>query len=221
MKKILIILLSLFVISSANAEFLSTLGALDSAVYYQMNVPIDGNKSIDSFVVRFMINRAMQQLCFDAPALEKMDTITGGTEASTRDYDLPDDFTALNSVVKFYGDTLTLPLNYTVVGTVWEQAGGLTGTQPNYKDISYPRYAWNFNKKLYLQPHSVTNDSYLISYFAICSTLTVPGSKVEILEGYRDAIVDYACYLLSMRGAVFTQADAYYTSYLRKSGKTQ
>ncbi len=209
----------LLVGTSVNAEYLGSLGSVDSAVFRQLNVPLSGNDNITTTVVMDVVNRAMQQLCYDAPAFEKQDTVVGGTNASSRFYDLNNDFISLNSVVKFSGDTATLPLGYKPVSDIWEIRGGLAGAMSDYHDEALPRYAWVYNRRLALYPMSVSADTFVVSYYAVCAELDAATDSIEILEGFRDAIVDYSCYLLSMRGGLFQQAEAYYTAYLRKTGK--
>lgn len=217
--KILSALLVLLLLPfTSNAEYLSTKGLLDTAVYMQLNIPIGGNDNIATVEVRFAINRAMQQLCFDAPAFERDTVITGGT-GTTDSYSMPSDFVALASVGKYSGDTAIFPLSIVSSSEAWESRGGMKGAVSIPDKQENPRKVWTYNKKLYLYPFSTEADTFLVSYFAICSSLTVAASAVQILEGYRDAIVDYACYLLALRGGQFAEANAFYAAYTIKVGK--
>ena len=72
-----------------------------------MNVQLGGDNDVTATIADVMINRAIQQLSFDAPAVEKQDTIIGATGATGKYYSLPTDFISINSRISVLGVSLS------------------------------------------------------------------------------------------------------------------
>ena len=95
-------LIALFVMLlgvSVNAEALLTLDSLRVAVMREQGLPDSGSTGVTVVKVNFNVNRAIQRVSEDFPAVEKIDTITytaGGDE-----YAFSSDFVELAQVFKF------------------------------------------------------------------------------------------------------------------------
>ena len=180
MKHLIAILFVLAFCCSVSAEALLTLDSLRVAVMREQGLPDSGSTGVTVAKVNFKINRAIGQVSWDFPAVEKIDTITytaGGDE-----YAFSSDFVQLAQVFKF--------------------AEGVA------------QQGHVFNKKLFIFPKSLkTGDSMRVFYYAVGVELTSGTDTTDVLRAYREAVVVYTNYLVSMLRKKYIDAQMYLKKY--------
>ncbi len=213
-----VILFILFFCVSVRAEIHPSLDSLMVMAFEQSLVPDDGNSLIDTLFGHRAVNRAIQQVCHDFPALEKLDTIV--TVDGTRNYSVNSDFIRLKAAFKITAvkeQNIIIPLDYPPVEQWFELKGGATGTDPPFNKLTEPRYLWIFADQLYFYPTPTDADSFVIAYYAADVALVDSiADSTSVLPEYREAIIFYAASLICLRKGDFTRAQIYQGMYNAK-----
>ena len=220
MRKILLILGTLvFFCGAARADINGQIDSLRTMAFEQALVPDAGNALIDTDYGNRVINRAIQQVCQDFPAIEKLDTIV--SVAETIEYSLNTDFLRLRGIFKlttYFDLKIIYSLSFPAVETWFEVKAGEIGGQPDPNEKAEPRYAWTFNDKVYFYPTPQTVDSFVVSYYAIDSQIVTATNSTSVRPEYREAIVIYAASLICYRKGDFVRAEVYRRLYNDKRG---
>ncbi len=201
------------------ADLNPQIDSLRTAAFEQSLVPDAGNALIDTTYGKRVINRAIQQVCQDFPAIEKLDTIVSAV--GTIEYSLNTDFLRLKNIFKFttYQDLkIIYSLSFPPAESWFEARAGEIGGQADPNKKADPRYAWSFNDKVYLYPTPQKADSFVISYFAIDSQMIDPTSSTSVRPEFREAIIIYAASLICYRKGDFVRAEVYRRLYNDKRG---
>lgn len=207
MKILLVSLFVLLVSIGVQAEPLATLDSIRAAVLTQLNAPTAGTSALTTATVNDVINQCALLISTRLPAVEKMDTVTGDPDAIM--YALRTDFVALAWVVKQSGDSMLVPLEYTVVDSLYQKGGGAAGLKPDYDNVAQPRFAYVFDSYLFLVPKPQYNDEFLVGYFAIATPMTTGSATCSLLPEYRQTLLNFACARLAAMQGNYTQAMFY------------
>lgn len=215
MKKILIVfslLLYALLVAPTDCQA-QTLGSLDSlylGAFAQLNIPATGTATVTPAFAKGAVNRGIQAISTIYPAVEKLDTVVA--DATSKFFALNTDFVAINWVLKFSGDTMTLPLEYTPVDSLFDAYKGITGAKANYQNAAQnPRFAWSGKQKIFFYPKPVLADTFLVSYFAVGRKLTSDTMTTDIQPMYREQVLYYACALIADLQGQKAVATGYYT----------
>lgn len=190
--------------------------SLRTMAFEQALVPDEGNRRIDTSYGNRVINRAIQQVCYDFPAMEKLDTIV--SVQAQIEYTLNTDFLRLKTIFKlttFQNLKIIYSLSTPPVEDWFEIKGGEIGGQPDPNEKSEPRYAWTFADNLYLYPTPQRADSFVVAYYAMDVQLG-NNDTTKVLPEYREAIVTYAASLICYRRGDFVRAEFYRNLYNQK-----
>ena len=191
--------------------------SLRTAAFEQSLVPDAGNSLIDTTYGKRVVNRAIQQVCYDFPAYEKTDTVV--SVAGTIEYALNSDFLRLKTVMKmtdYFGLRIIYGLSFPPIETWFEAKGGEPGGEPDPNEKPEPRYASTWNDQLYFYPTPQKADSFIVTYYAIDSQMIDPTSSTSVLPQFREAIILYSASLICYRKGDFTRADKYMALYNAK-----
>jgi hypothetical protein len=208
MKKLLIIF-SLLLPLSAFAEINAQRDSLRVMIFDQSLIDTAGTAVATKAVTNRFINRAIQKVCHDFPAIEKWDTVVA--VVGTRHYTLNSDFLRLKAILKSttgVNDDLKnlYTLSFPPIETWFEAKGGETGGQPDPAKKAEPRYAWAFADRLYFYPTTNKADTLVIAYYAIDRELTGDTMSTAVLPEFREAIVWYGSFLLATRRGDYERA---------------
>jgi len=213
LKVIVLILLSLAVPVGA-AEISMRLDSLGLNVYQHLYINTAGNTRIPDSVRNTAINEAIQQVCQDFPAIEKLDTIV--LAKATKGVALNSDFLRANWAVKFGtvdGDPAMIPLQYIPVAALFDIHGKLQGAEQDYNNEASPRYFFTFGDRMFFYPQPWSADTVIVAYYAMDTLLQAAASVSQVLPQYRDAIISMACYKLAVIQERFTVAQVYMQRY--------
>lgn len=226
MATITIRLITIFIVFLSASGWAATSARLDStrvSVFGKLNIPIAGNSVVTTAIANTAINESIQRVCRDFPAVEKLDTIV--LSKTAHDYALNSDFDRLNWAIRFDGQKI-ITMEYAPVTQLFDAEGGFAGADPKFNDVSAPRYTFAFNKRVWVYSQvnpAVDLDTMIVAYYAIDSLLQAAGSQMQVLPGFRQAVITYACYLLSLVQEKADMASVYLTEYNRllnvESGK--
>lgn len=200
------------------ADINGQVDSLRTMAFEQSLVPDAGNRHIDINYGNRVIQRAIQQVCQDFPAIEKMDTIV--SVQGQIEYALNSDFLRPKTIFKlttFQNLKIIYSLTSPPVESWFEVKGGEMGGQPDPNEKSEPRYAFTFNDKVYFYPTPQRADSFIIIYYAIDRQVPVVDDSVTfVLPEYREAIIIYAASLICYRKGDFVRAEIYGRLYKEK-----
>ncbi len=183
------------------------LDSLRTMVYEQSLVPKVGTPIVTDSVTNRFVNRAIQKVCVDFPAIEATDTVE--SVAGTIEYALNTDFLRLKEMFKLttYHDLkIIYSLSFPPVESWFEVKGGEVGGQPDPNEKPEPRYAWAFNDKVYLYPTPQRADSFVVAYYAIDRQLVSVDSVTNVRPEFREAIVWYGAFLVATRRGDYDRA---------------
>lgn len=197
------------------AQINPDLDTLRTMAFEQSLVPDVGNTLVDQAFGNRAVNRAIQQVCHDFPALEMMDTIV--TVDGTPFYATNADFLRLKAIFKLTVDEtnqkILVPLEYPAVESWYETGGGRKGVDPPFNERDKPRYPWVFHKQLFFYQVPTQADSFIVSYYAADTILTAGTSETSVLQEYRGAIIDLASVFICARKGDFTRSQYYQQRY--------
>ncbi len=185
--------------------------------FEQSLVPDNGNSLIDTLYGQRVINRAIQRVCQDFPAIEKMDTIV--SVQGQIEYSLNSDFLRPKTIFKlttFQNLKIIYSLTSPPVESWFEVKGGEMGGQPDPNKKPEPRYAFTFNDNVYFYPTPQTADSFIVIYYAIDSQIITSSNSTSVRPEYRELIVIYAAAQISFRKGDFVRAKEYMNLYNSK-----
>ena len=218
MRKLILILLMLFG-GAVHADISGRIDSLMVMAFEQSLVPDNGNLVIDTFYGHRAINRAIQQVCMDFPAIEKLDTVVSVAEQI--EYSLNTDFYRLSNIFKLttsFDLKIIYSLSFPPVDGWFEARAGEVGGEGDPQQKPEPRYAWTFNDKLYFYPTPQRADSFVVAYYAIDSQIVTSSNSTSVRPEYREAIVIYAASLICYRLGDFTRAEIYRQLYNSRLG---
>lgn len=223
MKKFVLIL-SIFVLfmSAAYADISGQVDSLRTMAFEQSLVPDAGNSMIDIAYGNRVVNRAIQRVCYDFPAIEKMDTIV--SVQGQIEYALNSDFLRPKTIFKlttFQNLKIIYSLTSPPVESWFEVKGGEMGGQPDPNEKSEPRYAFTFNDNVYLYPTPQTADSFVVIYYAIDSQIETATNSTIVRPEYREMIVIYTASLICFRKGDFVRAREYMNLYNSRLSRPQ
>lgn len=204
--KRLVILMLLFATSSF-ADISGQRDSLRVMIFDQSLVDTAGTAVATKAVTNRMVNRAIQKVCHDFPAIEKWDTVV--SVIGTRHYALNTDFLRLKAVLKSttIDDLNNLyTLSFPPIETWFEAKGGEAGGKPDPSIKPDPRYAWAFADRLYFYPTPSKAESFVIAYYAMDKDLTGDTMTTAVLPEFREAIVWYGSFLLATRRGDYERA---------------
>ena len=221
MRKLLLILSVLVLFcGTVHADINGQIDSLRTMAFEQALVPDAGNALIDTDYGNRVIQRAIQQVCQDFPAIEKLDTIV--SVAETIEYSLNTDFLRLRGIFKlttYFDLKIIYSLSFPEVETWFEIKAGEIGGQSDPNQKAEPRYAWTFNDKVYFYPTPISADSFVVSYYAIDRQVPVVDDSVTFVRPeFREAIILYAASLICYRKGDFVRAEIYRKLYKDKRG---
>jgi len=213
MRRFILILLILFG-GTAYADISPRIDSLMIMAFEQSLVPDVGSLAIDTFFGHRAVNRAIQRVCMDFPAIERFDTIVSVAEQI--EYSLNSDFYRLSNIFKlttYFDLKIIYSLSFPPVEGWFEARAGQAGGESDPQEKPEPRYAWTFNDNLYFYPTPQRADSFVVAYYAIDSQMTLGNSSTIVRPEYREAIVLYASYLICYRKGDFVRAEIYRRLY--------
>ena len=189
--------------------------SIQAACLSALGLGVAGNTLIPVATVQKAINRSISQVCLDFPAIEKMDTLTTGSDEEGAA--LPDDFLRVRALFKMKGDTLRIPIEYKPLDSLLRLTPTDLMATHKIGEAMSPSYYYTFGQRLLFHPKyaipSATSDSFLLMYYAMDDQLGSDTEVTLILPEYLDAIVFYACAQLSIRRGNMADADFFYNSY--------
>ena len=212
--KILVFLITSLWACAVLADLNPQIDSLRTAAFEQSLVPDDGNALIDTTYGKRVVNRAIQQVCHDFPAYEKIDTVV--SVAGTIEYALNTDFLRLKTVLKmttFMDLKIIYGLSFPPIETWFEVKAGVVGGEPDPNEKAEPRYASTWNDQLYFYPTPSKADSFIVTYYAIDSQMIDPTSSTSVLPEYREAIIIFTAAMISERKGDFARADRLWARY--------
>lgn len=214
MRKLLFILPLLLLLGTAHADINGRVDSLMIMAFEQSLVPDNGNALVDTLYGHRVVNRAIQRVCNDFPAIEKMDTIV--SVSAQIEYSLNTDFLRPKTIFKlttFQNLRIIYSLTSPPVESWFEIKGGEIGGQPDPNEKAEPRFAFTFNDNVYLYPTPQTADSFVVIYYAIDSQIITSSNSTSVRPEYREWIVLYAAAQISFRKGDFVRAKEYMTLY--------
>lgn len=221
MMRYLIFAITMLWVCISYADINGEIDSLRTMAFEQSLIPDAGNDLIDVDYGNRIIQRAIQQVCQDFPAIERMDTIV--SVSGQIEYSLNSDFLRPKTIFKlttFQNLKIIYSLTFPPVESWFEIKGGEIGGQPDPNQKAEPRYAFTFNDKVYLYPTPQIADSFIVIYYAIDRQVPIATDSVTfVLPEYREAIIVYAASLICYRKGDFSRAEVYRRLYNDKMGK--
>ena len=218
MRKLILILLMLFG-GAVHADLNPSVDSLRTMAFEQSLIPDAGNAIIDLAYGNRVVNRAIQRVCMDLPAIDKLDTIVSVAEQI--EYSLNTDFYRLSNIFKLttsFDLKIIYSLSFPPVDGWFEARAGEVGGEGDPQQKPEPRYAWTFNDKLYFYPTPQRADSFVVAYYAIDSQIVTSSNSTSVRPEYREAIVLYAASLICYRLGDFARAEIYRQLYNSRLG---
>ena len=192
-KKVLLVFVLALFVGTVNAASLR-LDSLRTECFDKLNIPDAGTRTITTAIGNRLINQAINEICTDFPALEKIDTIIvykedeGGV--------LPSDFVALKNVFLMDGYTVRIPLKIVGADTLrklFNSEGQVKHDKSNPMSIAY---AFKYARRLMLLPKYAKDtaaiDSFLVYYYATDAQLTNDTDSTLIEKRFRGVLISYA-----------------------------
>lgn len=224
MKKILFALIIL--VTSVGAETSPQLDSIRVAAFNQIGVPTGGSDRITAAIANAIINYGIQQVSTDFPAVEKLDTITidtvseGGALAS--------DFVAIKWCQLILSDMARLPLQYKSEDSLFMERPSDSSSTGDPDDVTDPRYYYTHAGRLHTFTKIVSGDAtegdsalFLIGYYAVGNRLSSGTDSTNILESFRDELLNWICYRLEKLRYRYASASGYkvdYDSEVKRTG---
>jgi hypothetical protein len=212
MRKILFVLCLLA--ANLSAETSPQLDSIRVAALNQIGLPTAGTTRITAAIANAIINYGIQEVSTNFPAVEKLDTIT--IDSVSEGGALASDFVAIRSCELMIDDTLRIPLQYKPVDSIFEKRPSKEGAKPD--DITDPRYYRTHAGRLLTSPKFVSGDIgdsalFLISYYAVGDFLSSGTDSTNIVEEYRDELLDWVCYRLEALRYRYNASAFYFAKY--------
>lgn len=214
--KYLVFLITMLWACTTFADISGRLDSLRTMVYEQSLVPKVGTPIVTDSVTNRFVNRAIQKVCVDFPAIEATDTVVSAV--GTIEYALNTDFLRLKNIFKLttYQDLkIIYSLSFPPAESWFEAKAGEIGGQGDPQEKPEPRYASAFNDNVYLYPTPQRADSFVVTYYAIDRQLVSVDSITNIRPEFREAIVWYGAFLVATRRGDYDRAkfclDVYYS----------
>lgn len=225
---ILLLIVCSQVAESQTYSYDNTALGLRTAVAYQLRTRVVSTRLLDTAKINLAVNRAVAEVCTQAPAFEKMDTLT--VDSTAEGGTLPDDFVAMHEVYRISGDTIRWELMPRTlvkpqVATTIDPTdpASLNRLYPGLElhdraDLKSPSSYAVFGSTFILYPKYILNavDSFLILYYAIDDELTTDTSNCLVDQRYMEAVVYYAAALCAATSEEFDKANWLMAQYTRE-----
>lgn len=194
---------------------------LDSLRVYSFDfalLPVAGNRTVTTAIGNRVVNTAIQQVCTDFPALEKLDTVTlsSGMEGATLNSDMVS-VVAVEYILPIENehgdaDTVRMYVPPIAVNDLRLKFPTSTSVVQNKSGQYDPKFWYVEAKKLKFAPKWIRGDtaSFVVTYLAMDTLLTTDSSSTSVETQFLNAVKYYAASLL------FTiQQDAFWAKYYR------
>ena len=199
--------IGLFLGTAASADWMSRRDSIRVAAWLQLNIPSGGTVAVTTAGTNDVINQMAQLISSRLPAVEKLDTVVGSSDSSQ--YSMNADFRAVHAVIKLSGDSMLIPLSYTIVDSIYDKAGGIAKLVPDYESPSQPRFAWSFASKLFFVPKPQFSDTFFVEYYAYANELNSDTAHTNLLPDFRMTLLNGVCARLAAMQGQFDQATWY------------
>ncbi|KKM24833.1 hypothetical protein LCGC14_1601180 [marine sediment metagenome] len=216
MKKILIALSLLA--ATVGAETSPQLDSIRIAAFNQIGIPAAGTVRVPVATANAIINYGIQEVSTNFPAVEKLDTIS--IDSASEGGALASDFVAIKWCQLMVDDTLRIPLEYKSEDSLFPKRPSVDDADADADDLTEPRYYYTHNKRLMTFPKVKVGDVtdgdsalFLIAYFAVGDRLDAETDSTNILEAYRDELLDWVCYRLEYLRYRYNSGDRYFLKY--------
>ncbi len=216
MKKFLLIaVLPVLLAGTSHAQLSMRLDSIRVSVYRQLLLKTNGAGLVPDSTANAAVNRAIQRVCDDFPAIEKIDTIALSSDsvgiALNSDF-LRVRWVFLNATNKWFPLT---PVTMEQHRELFKIVGGKSGATFRPADTLAAPYYWTLGDRIFTYPKYTAgpHTSLIVGYMAEDSTLNADGSTCQIKAEFREAIVEYACAIILEMQGMFEDASIYLGKY--------
>lgn len=190
-----IIILLLF----AAGAFAQMPGRMDSLSLYiteEMSMAPSGTALVTTQKIFHAINRGIQEVCDDFPAIEKIDTLV--IYSDSEGVALPADFLRMKAVWRMLDDSLRVPLDAQSQEEASLALSTTEGVKHDKASLFSPKSWHTFETRLLVTPKWNRTDSLSLQiyYYARDTWKTGADSSTQVHSKYREKIIEYAISIL-------------------------
>lgn len=217
---LLIAVLSVLLAGTSHAQLSMRRDSIRVEVHRQLLEKTDGTGLRSDATVNGIVNRAIQQVCDDFPAIEKLDTVA--LSADSVAIALNTDFLRVKWVVLNASNTWYPLIRLDVAAQDTLARIITTKAKATFRpaDTLAAPYYWTSNNRIFTYPKFTKgpHSSLVVAYFAKDSALTVDASTTQVDSKYREAIIEWSVAELLKMDGMFEDATFYLRMYRSRLG---
>lgn len=190
-----IIILLLFA-AGAFAQMPARMDSLSLYITEEMSMASGGTALVTTKKIFHAINRGIQEVCDDFPALEKIDTLV--IYSDSEGVALPADFLRMKAVWRMHDDSLRIPLDAQNQEEASAALSTTEGVKHEKSSLFSPKSWHTFETRLLVTPKWNRADSLSLQiyYYARDTWKTAGDSSTQVHSKYREKIIEYAISVL-------------------------